>query len=223
MRERRLLAERAVAEERVRIAQELHDVIAHNVSLIVVQAQALGATPRGRAGHCSDRRDRRPRTPDDGGDAPHAAAPARPRRRSGVRARSPAWATSTSCWRSRAPPGCPSSSRSRARRAGSRRASTCRRFASCRRRSPTWSSTPAARGPRVTITYGPEALELTIVDGGNRDRGNGPRRAPGGHGLIGMRERTALFGGTPHRRPATRPRLRGPRVAALRRADRMTR
>ena len=43
-RERELLAERAVAEERLRIAQELHDVVAHNVSLIVVQAQALGAT-----------------------------------------------------------------------------------------------------------------------------------------------------------------------------------
>ena len=43
-RERELLAARAVAEERVRIAQELHDVVAHNVSLIVVQAQALGAT-----------------------------------------------------------------------------------------------------------------------------------------------------------------------------------
>jgi signal transduction histidine kinase len=48
----------------------------------------------------------------------------------------------------------------------------------------------------LTITYGPEALELTIVDSGNPDRGNGPRREPGGHGLIGMRERTALFGGT---------------------------
>jgi signal transduction histidine kinase len=43
-RERELLAERAVAEERVRLANELHDVVAHNVSLIVVQAQALGAT-----------------------------------------------------------------------------------------------------------------------------------------------------------------------------------
>ena len=43
-RERELLADRAVAEERVRIARELHDVVAHNVSLMVVRAQALGAT-----------------------------------------------------------------------------------------------------------------------------------------------------------------------------------
>ncbi|MDQ6774802.1 MAG: histidine kinase [Actinomycetota bacterium] len=43
-RERELLADRAVAEERVRIAQELHDIVAHNVSLMVVEAQALGAT-----------------------------------------------------------------------------------------------------------------------------------------------------------------------------------
>jgi len=43
-RERELLSDRAVAEERVRIAQELHDIVAHNVSLMVVEAQALGAT-----------------------------------------------------------------------------------------------------------------------------------------------------------------------------------
>ena len=43
-RERELLADRAVAQERVRIARELHDVIAHTISLMVVTAQGLGVT-----------------------------------------------------------------------------------------------------------------------------------------------------------------------------------
>lgn len=40
-RERQLLAERAVAEERARLAREMHDMVSHQVSMISMQAGAL--------------------------------------------------------------------------------------------------------------------------------------------------------------------------------------
>jgi len=43
----------------------------------------------------------------------------------------------------------------------------------------------------VTIRYAPEVLELEVMDDGT-GAGNG---GGGGHGLVGMRERVALFGG----------------------------
>ncbi len=48
-RERELLAAGAAAEERVRLARELHDVVAHHLSVVAVQANVLAesASPRG--------------------------------------------------------------------------------------------------------------------------------------------------------------------------------
>ncbi|GAA1010442.1 two-component sensor histidine kinase [Acrocarpospora pleiomorpha] len=47
----------------------------------------------------------------------------------------------------------------------------------------------------VTIGYRPNELSLDITDAGPRDGARGAPAATGGHGLIGMRERAALFRG----------------------------
>jgi signal transduction histidine kinase len=54
----------------------------------------------------------------------------------------------------------------------------------------------AGRAPtHVLVGYRPGALELTIRASGDPNTPV-PARAAGGHGLVGMRERAALFGGT---------------------------
>jgi signal transduction histidine kinase len=56
---------------------------------------------------------------------------------------------------------------------------------------------PAAQA-EVTVRWGPGSVEVDVVDDG---RGTAVPQAPGGHGLIGMAERAAAYGGTVHAGP----------------------
>jgi signal transduction histidine kinase len=194
-RERELVAERAVAEERVRIAQELHDVVGHNVSLIVVQAQALGAT----AGD-----ERVTRATDDiadlgrrtmaemhrtlrllrgGGEAPEFAPQPGLDDLGGLLDRSRAAGLDVELAVEGPPRALAQSVDLSAFRIVQEALTNVLKHAGHAHTS-------------VTIAYGDEALELTIVDRGDGEVAPGQSSVPGGHGLIGMRERTAMFGGT---------------------------
>jgi signal transduction histidine kinase len=193
VRERQLLAERAVAEERVRISQELHDVVAHNVSLIVVQAQALGATAGdehvreatdgiadlGRRTMAEMHRTLRLLRAHD--DRPALAPQPGLADLDDLLARSRAAGLDVELAVEGAPRRLAQGVDLSAFRIVQEALTNVVKHAGRARTS-------------VTVTYGPEALELTIADDGDGRR-RGPA-APGGHGLIGMRERTALFGGS---------------------------
>ncbi|MGN6167898.1 MAG: sensor histidine kinase [Solirubrobacteraceae bacterium] len=54
-----------------------------------------------------------------------------------------------------------------------------------------------ARGSRATVTvhYEPREVVVEVLDNGAGTAGNGTAVDSGGHGLVGMRERVALYGG----------------------------
>jgi signal transduction histidine kinase len=192
--EREETAKLAVAEERARIARELHDVVAHNVSVMVVQA---GAERRALG-------DERPETAEVLGTIEQTgrAALAEMRRLLGMLRRSDdelALAPQPSLERL-------DELVSQVREAGM---PVDLRVEGERRPLPAGVDLSAYRivqealtnalkhaGParaRVTVRYGREALDIEIADdGAGRASGNGDG---GGHGLVGMRERVLLFGG----------------------------
>ena len=191
-REREARAREAVAEERARIARELHDVVAHGMGVIVIQARRP-AGPR--------REPDQARRSFDAIEATGRAGIAEMRRLLDVLR-----GTDESVARAATEPrhvvalveqvraaGLPVELRVEGQPRGLPRASTCRRTASCRRRSPTRSSTPAVRARTRPPAVHRDGLEVEVTDDGSR---NWRRRAPRGHGLIGMRERVALFGGS---------------------------
>jgi signal transduction histidine kinase len=196
-REREEKADRAVIEERARIARELHDVIAHNVSVMVVQAAAgeevfdedperareslSAVASTGRAALTELRRLLGViRADDDPGQEP-AFAP------------QPGIEYVGELVRQVNDAGLPVElsviGEPRALPEG---------VALCAYRIVQEALTNTlkhaeASGARVNVRYAADALELQVVDDGRG--GSQVNGEAGGHGLIGMRERVALFGG----------------------------
>ena len=198
-REQRQRELNAVAEERTRVARELHDVIAHNVGLMVVQAQGarrvLDRDPE-RAGDALETIERTGRTalgemrrslgalrkPDS--DVPLAPQPGvenlgallEQARRSGLEVEL-------------VTEGDP------APLAAGVDLSVYRIVQEA------LTNTLKHAGPvhaRVQVRYGADELELEISDDGAPGQPRKGGEADGGHGLVGMRERVALHGGQLH-------------------------
>ena len=195
-RERDLLAVKAVGDERVRIARELHDVVAHNVSLMVVQAQALEATSAehpaqkaalrqlaglGREALSEMHRMLGVLRLEEAGTAEREPQPGVRELKTLIGRASQAGidAQLTVEGEPRELP--PAVDLSTYRIVQEALTNVIRH----------------ARAQHVTVTlaYSPRDVRLTVVDDGAGPPPGGANGASSGHGLVGMRERVALFGG----------------------------
>jgi signal transduction histidine kinase len=186
-------AELATAQERARIARELHDVVAHGLSLMVVQAEAAeemlahdpsaAAVPlrrvqeTGRQSLAEMRRLLGVLRAADAGSPSTAPQPSLARLRDLVAEADDA-GLRVDVRTSGTPRDLPLGVELAAFRLVQEALTNTRRHA-------------AATSACVHLEYGPDALRVEISDDGRGPAGGRP-----GHGLVGMRERTALYGGT---------------------------
>ncbi|GAA4211235.1 sensor histidine kinase [Microbispora amethystogenes] len=192
-RARRLAEEREVAavRERERIAREMHDIVAHAMSLVVLQAEAgpvalrtdparaerifetISATTRD--GLSQLRRVLLALRPEEAERHPQPGIESVPSLVEGVRQ-----AGLDATFEERGEPRpCHSDLAVTAYRIVQEALSNTVRHAGATR-------------VRVRVTWRDDALDLEVHDDG---RGASAERGPGGHGLIGMRERVAVAGG----------------------------
>jgi signal transduction histidine kinase len=195
-RERGLLAERVAVAERVRIAQELHDVIAHNVTLMVVQAQALAVNTTdqdvrtqtetiadlGRQAMTEMHRTLkllRSDAPETPGRAPQPGLDSL----EGLIRQSRAAGLDVELVVEGAPRPVAAAIDVSAYRIVQEALTNVIKHA-------------AGAHVRVTVAYRDDEITLTTCDSGSAADTSIPESDEPGHGLIGMRERAALFGGT---------------------------
>jgi signal transduction histidine kinase len=185
-REKELLADAAAAEERLRIARELHDAVGHDVSLMVVQAEALAAVTNDERADAIAALGRRTM-----GEM-HRTLKVLRDDHGGVRAPQPgldglgevieqarAAGVQITYAVEGAPRLLPSALDASAFRIVQEAVTNVIRHA-------------GGAAATVTVHYGAESLELSVTD----DGGVSTATSNGGHGLVGMRERVAAFSGT---------------------------
>ena len=190
--EREETARLAVAEERARVARELHDVVAHNLSIMIVQAgaerRALGAE--------------RPQTAEvlETIEQTGRAAMAEMRRLLGMLRRSddelalapqPSLEFVEDLVAQVREAGMPVELHLEGDVRALPRAIDLSAYRIVQEALTNALKHAGPASARVTIRYGTGELEIEIADDG---AGAGVP-VPGGHGLVGMRERVALFGG----------------------------
>ena len=191
--EREENAKLAVAEERARIARELHDVVAHNLSIVIVQA---GAERRALG-------DARPETSEvlatieDTG----RAAMAEMRRLLGMLRRSddelalapqPSLRHLDALVGQVSDAGLPVDLRVEGEARPLAPGIDLSAYRIVQEALTNALKHAGAGQARVTVRYGDNALEIEVTDDGS---GPDTDAATDGHGLVGMRERVALFGG----------------------------
>jgi signal transduction histidine kinase len=199
-RDRKQEAERAVADERTRIARELHDVVAHHLSVMVIQAGAarrlLDADPeQARAALAAV---------EDAGRQGLGAMPGllRALRDDGhveVLSPQPTLAELDALVAQVQAAGLPVELRIEGT---PRPLPAAVDLSAYRVAQEALTNTLKHAGParaELVVRYGRDTLEVTAVDDGygSNPTGNGPG-GQGGHGLVGMRERVSLFGGELH-------------------------
>src|SRR5215471_14847430 len=178
---------RAVAEEQARVGRELHDVIAHTLSVIVIQAGAaddvFDTSPQaGRQALAELRRVLqavRPQPGQEDGWAPPPGLSGLGELLDRVRA---AGLTVTARVDG-APVGLPAGLDLAAYRIVQEALTNTLKHAH-------------ADNAEVTVCYGPAGLVLAVTDDGRAAAPTGQRGPARGRGLIGIRERAALHGGT---------------------------